>query len=65
MVRTMAVAAQRYGIVVRDGAGAVTFYAEDPTPTGRNPFLGRSGLFGGGYISRAAARRSRGSTCRC
>ena len=51
MVRAMAVAAQRYGIVVRDGAGAVTFFAEDPTPTGRNPFLGAGGLFGGDYIS--------------
>jgi hypothetical protein len=35
---TMARAAQRYGIVVRDGAGNVTFYAEDPTPTGTNPY---------------------------
>jgi hypothetical protein len=51
MVRAMAVAAQDYGIVVRDGAGAVTFFAEDPTPTGHNPFLGRTGLFGGRYIS--------------
>ena len=53
MVRMMAVAAQRYGIVVRDGAGAITFYAEDPTSTRRNPFLGPNGLFGGRYISEA------------
>ena len=51
IVRTIATAAQRYGIVVRDGAGAVTFFAEDPTPTGSNPFLGDGGLFGGDYIS--------------
>ena len=53
LVRAMAVAAQRYGIVVRDGAEAVTFYAEDPSPTGENPVLGRTGLFGGRYISHA------------
>ena len=34
----MARAAQRYGIIVRDGASNVTFYAEDPTPTGDNPY---------------------------
>jgi hypothetical protein len=51
VVRTMAVAAQRYGIVVRDGAGAVAFYAEDPTPRRVNPFLGQDGLFGGSYIT--------------
>ena len=52
-VRAMAVAAQRYGIVVRDGAGAVTFFAEDPSPTGKNPFLGVDGLFGVPYIDQA------------
>jgi hypothetical protein len=31
-------AAQRYGMVVRDGSDLVTFYAEDPTPTGTNPW---------------------------
>jgi hypothetical protein len=36
--RQMALAAQRYGIVVRDIAGAVTFFGEDPTPTGSNPY---------------------------
>ena len=40
----MARAAQRYGIIVRDGASNVTFYAEDPTATGRNPY---PALFGG------------------
>jgi hypothetical protein len=53
VVRTIALAAQRYGIVVRDGAGAVTFFAEDPTPTSRNPFVGPTGLFGGRYIDQA------------
>lgn len=51
LVRTMAVAVQRYGMVVRDRAGAVTFFAEDPTPTGTNPFLGPDGLLGGQYIT--------------
>lgn len=47
IVRAMATAVQRYGMVVRDRAGAVAFFAEDPTPTGANPFLGPDGLFGG------------------
>ena len=33
-------AAQRYGMVVRDGSELVTFYGEDPTPTGSNPWPG-------------------------
>jgi hypothetical protein len=33
-------AAQRYGIVVRDGSDLVTFYGEDPAPTGTNPWPG-------------------------
>jgi hypothetical protein len=37
-------AAQRYGMVVRDGSDLVTFYGEDPTPTGSNPW---GGWFGG------------------
>lgn len=53
VVRAMAEAAQRHGIVVRDGAGAVAFYAEDPTPTGKNPYTGKHGLFGGRYITTA------------
>lgn len=40
----MARAVQRYGMVVRDTSGVVTFYAEDPTPaTGPGPF---AALFG-------------------
>lgn len=52
-VRAIAEAAQRYGIVVRDGAGAVTFFAEDPNPTGTNPYPGVDGLFGVRYIDQA------------
>jgi hypothetical protein len=51
-VKAMAVAAQRHGIVVRDTSGAVTFYAEDPTPTGSNPY---PGLFGTGWMDQALA----------
>jgi hypothetical protein len=42
--RMMAEAAQRYGIVVRDRARAVVFYAEDPGPGGGDPY---PALFGG------------------
>jgi hypothetical protein len=46
----MAVAAQRYGIVVTDQTGwAVGFRAEDNTPTGTDPYYGTGGLFGGLY----------------
>lgn len=38
LVRMVAVAAQRYGIIVRDKSGAVVFYGEDPRGLGRNPF---------------------------
>jgi Ca2+-binding RTX toxin-like protein len=47
IVRMMAQAAQDYGIVLRDGAGSVTFYGEDPTPTGTNPYAGPNGWFQG------------------
>ena len=52
-VRAIAEAAQRYGIVVRDRAGAVAFFAEDPNPTGTNPYPGVNGLFGVRYIDEA------------
>jgi hypothetical protein len=51
-VKAMAVAAKKYGVVVRDTSGAVTFYAEDPTPTGSNPY---PALFGTGWMDQAAA----------
>jgi len=47
LVLMMAEAAQRYGIIVRDRAGNVTFYAQDPTPTGTNPYIGPGGYFEG------------------
>jgi hypothetical protein len=56
VVRQMAVAAQRYGIVVRDTAGSVAFYAEDPTPTGTNPYSGPTGFFRGQYPSKLLAQ---------
>lgn len=56
VVRQMALAAQRYGMVVRDTAGAVAFYAEDPTPTGSNPFTGAGGFFAGQYPSQLLAQ---------
>jgi len=43
----MAEAAQRYGIFVRDTAGCVAFYAQDPIPTGTNPYIGAHGWFEG------------------
>jgi hypothetical protein len=43
----LAEAAQRYGIFVRDTAANVAFYAQDPTPTGTNPYSGAHGYFEG------------------
>ena len=43
----MAEAAQRYGIVVKDKSSNVVFYAQDPTPTGTNPYAGARGYFEG------------------
>ena len=37
---------------VRDTSSAVTFYAEDPTPTGANPY---PALFGTGWMDQALA----------
>ena len=45
----LAEAAQRYGIFVRDGAQNVTFQAQDPIPTGANPYAGPDGYFEGKY----------------
>ena len=39
-----ALAAQRYGLIVRDTAGNVVIYGENPYPTGANPY---PQLFGG------------------
>ncbi len=43
----IAEAAQRYGIFVRDRAGDVTFYGQDPIPTGSEPYTGAHGYFEG------------------
>ena len=59
LTEQMALAAQRYGIVVRDqSTHALGFYAEDPTPTGTNPYRPgvRGGFFGGRYPSDLLAR---------
>src|SRR5262249_26905190 len=34
----IAKAVQRYGMILRDKSGAVSFYGEDPTPLGSNPY---------------------------
>jgi hypothetical protein len=56
----MAEAAQRYGIIVRDRAGVITFAAQDPTPLAAiNPYTNNSlsgtplpgGLFDGRWPS--------------
>jgi hypothetical protein len=43
----IAEAAQRYGIVVRDKGAEVAFYAQDPIPTGTEPYTGPRGYFEG------------------
>jgi hypothetical protein len=43
----IAEAAQRYGIFVRDSGANVAFVAQDPTPTGTNPYTGAHGWFEG------------------
>jgi len=43
----IAEAAQRYGIFVTDRAGSVVFYAQDPIPTGTEPYTGPTGYFEG------------------
>jgi hypothetical protein len=48
MTRMMAVAAQRYGMIVRDQTGhAISFFAENPTQLGANPYTGPGGFYGG------------------
>lgn len=47
LILMIAEAAQRYGIYVRDRGGNIAFYAQDPTPTGTNPYTGPEGYFEG------------------
>ena len=42
-------AAQRYGLVVRDRSFAIAFFAQDPIPTGTEPYAGVDGYFEGRY----------------
>jgi hypothetical protein len=50
MTRMMAVAAQNYGMIVRDKTGqGLAFFAEDPSQYGFDPYYGASGFFGGRY----------------
>jgi hypothetical protein len=55
LTREMALAAQRYGIIVRDFASNIAFFGQDPTPTGSDPYLGPSGLFEGEYPTQLLA----------
>ena len=43
----LAEAAQRYGIFIRDTASDLAFYAQDPIPTGTEPYAGAHGYFEG------------------
>ncbi|HEY6549578.1 MAG TPA: hypothetical protein VIY71_00080 [Solirubrobacterales bacterium] len=43
----IAKAAKRYGIFVRDKAKVAHFFAQDPRPTGSNPYTGEAGYFEG------------------
>ena len=51
----LAEAAQRYGIFITNAAGCVTFNAQDPIPTGTNPYAGPKGYFEGKYPSQLLA----------
>ena len=52
LTRALAEAAQRYGILIRDRAARVSFYAQDPTPTATDPYTGVGGYFEGQTPSR-------------
>jgi hypothetical protein len=43
----LAEAAQRYGLIVRDKGENVALFAQDPVPTGAEPYSGRQGYFEG------------------
>jgi hypothetical protein len=48
MTRMMAVAAQQYGMIVRDQTGhAVSFFAENPAQYGTDPYTSPGGFYGG------------------
>jgi hypothetical protein len=56
MTRMIAEAAQRYGIVIRDKAGAVVFYGEDPARWSKDPYYGSDGIFAGQWPDTLLAR---------
>jgi hypothetical protein len=48
LTRMMAVAAQQYGMIVRDQTGhAISFFAENPAQYGTDPYTSPGGFFGG------------------
>jgi len=51
----LAEAAQRYGILIRDQAAIVTFYAQEPLPSEPNPYRGPGGYLQGRYPSELLA----------
>jgi hypothetical protein len=51
----LAEAAQRYGIYVRDHSAVVDFQAQDPIPTGTEPYTGPHGYFEGKLPSQLLA----------
>jgi hypothetical protein len=51
----IAEAAQRYGIFVRDGAGNVQLFAQDPSSLSTNPYTGPEGYFEGKRPARLLA----------
>jgi hypothetical protein len=53
VTRMMAEAAQRYGIVIRDSAGVVAFYGEDPSTARSNPY---PKLYGNQYPDQLLAK---------
>ena len=63
MTRMMAMAAQQYGMIVRDQTGhAVSFFAENPAQYGTDPYTSPGGFFGGPDPA-PSWLRSRGNTC--
>lgn len=51
----IAEAAQRYGIFLTDGSGVIAFDAQDPIPTGAEPYAGPSGYFEGKHPNKLLA----------
>jgi hypothetical protein len=51
----IAQAAQRYGIFVTDGSSDIEVFAQDPTPTGTNPYIGPNGYFEGQHPNQLLA----------